>query len=76
MVGRRIGSCLAALLLSASVSGIALAGPRTEVGFFDGSLVRFIQPAVFSSDANRATLGCFGLGPALAATHHLPSTSS
>jgi len=69
MVGRRFGSCLAALLLTAGVSGTALAGPRTEVGFFDGGLVQFIQPAVFSSDENQATLGCFGLGPDLAATH-------
>jgi hypothetical protein len=69
MVRRLLASSLAVLMLSAAVLGTALAGPRTEAGFYEGSLVRFIQPAVFSSDSNQATLGCFGLGPDLAATN-------
>jgi hypothetical protein len=69
MVRRLFASSVAVLMLAVSVSGTALAGPRTEVGFYEGSLVRFIQPAVVSADSNQATLGCFGLGPDLAATN-------
>ena len=68
MVRRLLTSSVAVLTLAVSVFGTAFAGPRTESGFYEGSLVRFIQPAVFSSDSNQATLGCFGLGPDLAAT--------
>jgi hypothetical protein len=69
MVRRLLAASIAVLTIAGSVAGSALAGPRTELGFYEGSIVRFIQPAVFSSDANQATFGCFGLGPDLAATH-------
>jgi hypothetical protein len=69
MIRRMLGAAMAGTLLAASMSGGALAGTRTETGFFDGGTVRFLQPAVFSSDRNQATLGCFGLGPDLSATN-------
>jgi hypothetical protein len=69
MIRRLLASCAAMLIMAVSLSAPASAGPRTETGFYEGSIVRFIQPAVFSSDSNQATLGCFGLGPDLAATN-------
>jgi len=69
MVRRLLASSVAMLVLAVSVSGTALAGTRTEAGFFEGSVVHFLQPAVFSSDANQATIACFGLGPDLSTTN-------
>ena len=51
------------------LSGSVVAGqPRVETGFFDGQVVQFLQPAVFSSKPNGGTFACFGLGPDLAKT--------
>jgi hypothetical protein len=60
---------LAGALVAALAGTVSAGPPRVEAAFFDGSTVHFIQPAVFSSDRNQATLACFGLGPDLSATH-------
>lgn len=58
-------SAIAAALMAGTT---VAAGPRLEGAFFDGQTVQFIQPAVFSADANGGTFACFGLGPNLAKT--------
>ena len=54
----------AGLLVSA-----ALAGPgghrRIERAWYQGHLVTFVQPSVFSANPNGGVLACFGLGPDL-----------
>ena len=45
-----------------------------EAGFYNGQVVQFLQPAVFSADPNGATFACFGLGPNLANTSRSAST--
>ena len=59
----------AGAIAAALVAGTAVAGqPRVEAAFYNGHVVQFLQPAVFSADPNGATFACFGLGPNLAAT--------
>ena len=58
-----------AAIAATLLSGAVVAGqPRVETGFFDGQVVQFLQPAVFSSKPNGGTFACFGLGPDLAKT--------
>jgi hypothetical protein len=71
---RILSAALGAALLAAAMSGPALAGTRVENGFYEGSVVQFLQPAVFSSDRNQGTLACFGLGPDLAGTKRAANT--
>jgi hypothetical protein len=72
----RIARAVAASAIAAAlVAGTALAGPpRVEDGFYNGNVVQFLQPAVFSADPNGATFACFGLGPNLAKTSRSAST--
>ena len=58
-------AAIAATLLSGTV---AAGPPRVETAFFDGQIVQFLQPAVFSSKPDGGTFACFGLGPDLAKT--------
>jgi hypothetical protein len=56
-------------IAAALVAGTAVAAqPRVEAGFYNGQVVQFLQPAVFSADPNGGTFACFGLGPNLAET--------
>jgi hypothetical protein len=66
----RIALAVAASAIAAAlVAGTAVAAqPRVEDGFYNGQVVQFLQPAVFSADTNGATFACFGLGPNLADT--------
>jgi hypothetical protein len=69
-VRRALGAAVMAAALVTSTAATVLAGPpRTESAFFEGNVIEFIQPAVYSSDGNQATLACFGLGPDLSATN-------
>jgi len=63
----RLGKSIAAAILVAGlVAGPAVAGqPRVEAAWFDGKLVQFVQPAVYSAKPNGGTFACFGLGPDL-----------
>ena len=62
-------------VVSLGFSGTALAGPpRLEAAWFQGQLVQFVQPAVFSGDPNGGTFACFGLGPDLAKTSRSAAT--
>ena len=72
----RIGRALAASAIAAAlVAGSAFASqPRVEAGFYNGQVVQFLQPAVFSADTNGATFACFGLGPNLANTSRSAAT--
>ncbi len=77
--GRHLHAVVRAIAAGALAAGLvastALAGPpRVELAWFDGQLVHFIQPAVFSADPNGGTFACFGLGPNLAATSRAAST--
>ena len=54
-------------IVAALVAGTAAGGqPRVETAFFNGQVVQFLQPAVFSADPNGGTFACFGLGTNLA----------
>ena len=66
----RLSRAVAAGAIAATlVAGTAVAGqPRVEAAYYNGQVVQFLQPAVFSSDPNGATFACFGLGPDLAET--------
>lgn len=72
----RLGRAVAASAIAAAlVAGTAVAAqPRVEDGFYDGQVVQFLQPAVFSADPNGATFACFGLGPNLANTSRSATT--
>jgi hypothetical protein len=62
-------------VISLSFSGTAVAGPpRVEAAWFEGQLVHFVQPAVFSADRNGGTFACFGLGPDLSTTSRSAAT--
>lgn len=67
---RRVAALAAACAIALTLGAApVLAGPpRIEPAWFDGQLVHFIQPAVFSSDRNGGTFACFGLGPDLSKT--------
>jgi hypothetical protein len=58
-------SAIAAVLVAGTA---AAAQPRVESAYYNGQVVQFLQPAVFSADTNGATFACFGLGPNLANT--------
>ena len=62
------GAASAAIAASLLSGVVAAAQPRVETAFFDGQIVHFIQPAVFSSKPDGGTFACFGLGPDLAKT--------
>ena len=60
--------------LAAASAAVLLAGPasagsggqlRIEPGWYNGQLVHFLQPSLFSAKPNGGVLGCFGLGPDL-----------
>jgi hypothetical protein len=72
----RLARAVAASAIAAAlVAGTAgAAQPRVEDGFYNGQVVQFLQPAVFSADPNGATFACFGLGPNLANTSRSAST--
>ncbi len=72
----RIARAVAASAIAATlVAGTAVAsGPRVEGAFYNGQVVQFLQPAVFSAKPNGATFACFGLGPDLANTSRSAST--
>jgi len=72
----RISRAIAAGAIAATlVAGTAVAAqPRVEAAFYNGQVVQFLQPAVFSADTNGATFACFGLGPNLANTSRSAST--
>ena len=54
---------------AALVAGTVVGGqPRVETAFYNGNVVQFLQPAVFSADPNGGMFACFGLGPDLAGT--------
>ena len=57
-----------AAIAATLVGGDGAGGPRVETGFFDGQIVEFLQPAVFSSKPDGGTFACFGLGPDLSKT--------
>lgn len=59
-------SLVAAAALAATVAAGTGGQLRIERGWYAGHEVRFLQPSLFSSDANGGTLACFGLGPDLA----------
>ena len=66
----RLGAATAAAALSMILAtGGAMAGTRVEAAWYNGQAVRFLQPAVFSSDPNGGTFACFGLGPDLSENH-------
>jgi hypothetical protein len=71
---RILSAALGAALLAAAMTGPAMAGTRLEPAFYEGQVVQFLQPAVFSSDRNQGTLACFGLGPDLAGTSRAANT--
>jgi hypothetical protein len=62
------GAASAAIAASLLSGVVAAAQPRVETAFFDGQIVHFIQPAVFSSKPDGGTFACFGLGPDLSKT--------
>ena len=62
-------------VVSLSFSSTATAGPpRLEAAWFQGRLVHFVQPAVFSADGNGGSFACFGLGPDLPKTSRSAAT--
>ena len=68
-INRFCRAIAAGAIATALVAGTAFAGqPRVEAAYYNGQVVQFLQPAVFSSDPNGATFACFGLGPNLANT--------
>lgn len=68
-IHRFVRAAVAGAMVAALAAGTAFAGPpRVEAGFYNGQVVQFLQPAVFSADPNGATFACFGLGPNLANT--------
>jgi hypothetical protein len=66
--GKLAAAAAATTLALALAAGGALAGTRVEEGFYNGDVVHFLQPAVFSADPNGGTFACFGLGPDLSGT--------
>lgn len=67
-IHRFVRAAAAGAIAATLVAGTVAAQPRVEAGFYNGQVVQFLQPAVFSSDPNGATFACFGLGPNLAKT--------
>lgn len=68
-------TAVAAFAATTVLAGSALAGqPRVEAGFFNGRVVEFLQPAVFSAKPNGGTFACFDLGPDLAKTSRAANT--
>jgi hypothetical protein len=68
-INRLARAVAASAIAAALVTGTAFAAqPRVEAGFYNGQVVQFLQPAVFSAKPNGATFACFGLGPNLANT--------
>ena len=68
-IHRLARAAVAGAIAAALVAGTVVAGPpRVEGAFYNGQVVQFLQPAVFSADPNGATFACFGLGPNLANT--------
>jgi len=64
-----------AALMVALTAGTVVGGqPRTEAAFYNGQVVTFVQPAVFSAKPNGGIFACFGLGPDLAGTSRSAST--
>jgi len=59
---------VAAMAITLVAGPAAAGGPRVEIGFYNGQVVEFLQPAVFSAKPNGGTFACFGLGPDLAGT--------
>lgn len=63
------------VVVAALMAGtVAASQPRTETAFYQGQVVTFIQPAVFSAKPNGGIFACFGLGPDLAGTSRSAST--
>jgi hypothetical protein len=67
-IHRFVRAAAAGAIAATLVAGTVAAQPRVEAGFYNGQVVQFLQPAVFSADPNGATFACFGLGPNLANT--------
>jgi len=65
-LNRLARAAAAAAVAAALVAGPAAAGgPRIETAFYNGQVVEFLQPAVFSAKPNGGIFACFGLGPDL-----------
>lgn len=64
-----LGAVLAAVTATLLLVTPALGGSggqlRIEAGYYNGQLVHFLQPSLFSANPNGGRLGCFGLGPDL-----------
>jgi hypothetical protein len=74
-MSRRLLAAASAVTLVATLAGPAMAGqPRIETAWYEGSIVEFLQPAVFSADPNGGTFACFGLGPDLGRTSRAAGT--
>lgn len=74
-IHRLARAAAAGAIAAALVAGTVVGGqPRVESAFYNGQVVQFLQPAVFSADPNGATFACFGLGPNLANTSRSAST--
>lgn len=74
-MSRRLLTIVVSIALASSLAGTAVAAqPRVETAWYEGSLVQFLQPAVFSSKPNGGTFACFGLGPDLSRTSRAAST--
>jgi hypothetical protein len=72
---RKLLAVASSIALAAILAGPAMAGqPRTETAWYEGSIVQFLQPAVFSADPNGGTFACFGLGPDLSRTSRAAGT--
>ncbi len=68
-IHRFVRAAILGIMAAALVAGTAIGGqPRIEAAFYNGQVVHFLQPAVFSGDPNGGTFACFGLGPNLAET--------
>jgi hypothetical protein len=76
MSRRRFAAVFAvASVIAGLAAGTVHAGPpRLEPAWYEGHLVTFMQPAVFSADSNGGTFACFGLGPDLTRTSRSANT--
>jgi hypothetical protein len=74
-LNRLARAAAAAAVAAALVAGPAAAGgPRIETAFYNGQVVEFLQPAVFSAKPNGGIFACFGLGPDLTGTSRAAAT--
>ncbi len=74
-IDRLARAAAVAAIAAVLVAGTTVAGqPRVETAFYNGQVVEFLQPAVFSAKPNGGTFFCFGLGPDLAGTSRSANT--